>query len=152
MPSLVALFVAMAAPGLVVACSDDDTSSSAQTPTKPAASSPSDEHEPPAPSSSNTTTPDAASPDASTSKDAGKDAAPPPKDVAGSAACTAYCQKMKSACARDCDPAIDCAVPKGQCAASTEAYLQCQSKADWYCGGDGFSIVGNCKQDKSLCD
>ena len=80
------------------------------------------------------------------------DAGPPPTDVGGSAECTAYCAKAQNDCNATCIPKSDCAIPAGQCAASTKAFLACETQTgQWYCGTDGFSIVSDCQQDTSLC-
>ncbi len=81
-----------------------------------------------------------------------KDAGPPPTDVVGSAACDAYCARLKGACKITCMKS-DCAIPRGQCAASTKAYLQCEADTgQFYCGSSGFSVVSSCEQDTSVCD
>jgi hypothetical protein len=143
--------VAVAVPATVLACASEVTSTGGTPAPSPSPSaSDTDPNDPaPTPSGSSTTTPPAK--DAGT--DAAKDSGPPPTDVAGSAECTAYCAKMKTSCNRTCIPKSDCAIEKGQCAASTRDYLDCKTtQGTWYCGADGFSIVSSCKRDLSLCN
>ena len=144
--------VAIAVPVSVIACTTEVTPPIGDGTPAPSPSSSSTETDPtdppPAPTGTSTTTPPP--------KDAGpppKDAGPPPTDVIGSAECTAYCAKMKNTCNKTCDPKYDCAIAKGQCAASTRDYLDCKTtQGTWYCGGDGFSIVSSCTRDLSLCN
>jgi hypothetical protein len=73
-------------------------------------------------------------------------------DVADSAECKQYCDRGQSECGATCSPETSCAIPAGQCSASTQAYIKCQAETgQYYCGGDGFSIVHSCKYDASLC-
>lgn len=143
------LAAVVSGPAVLIACASDVTSTGDGAPSPSSSSTETTDPPPTAPTTAPTST-------APAEKDAGtdaRDAAPPPTDVAGSAECTAYCAKMQSQCGKTCTPKSDCAVAKGQCAESTRAFLDCQTtKGQWYCGGDGFSIVHSCKRDTSLCN
>ncbi len=73
--------------------------------------------------------------------------------MAESAACKSWCANLNTACGQPkCDPKTDCKIPAGQCAASTEAFLQCQaSTGSFSCGSGGHTILHNCKKDASSC-
>lgn len=95
-------------------------------------------------------TPDGSSP-ADAGTDAAKDAGPPPTHVTGTPECNAYCAKLKQTCNSDCH-ADTCKIERRQCAASTQKYLDCQTRTgQWYCGSSGHSIVHSCKYDTALC-
>jgi len=78
---------------------------------------------------------------------------PLPTDVKDSAACKSWCAALDAACGKPtCDPAMDCAIPAGQCAESTEAYLECQATTGSFsCGADGHTIIHSCQKDSSVC-
>lgn len=97
--------------------------------------------------------PDVTETDAGTTTDAGKkNDKPQETDITQSAECKAYLDKIDE-CGFTPIPGKDCAIEKGQCATSQKAYLKCQvERATWYCGKDGYSIIGSCKLDASLCD
>jgi hypothetical protein len=144
--------VAAFAPAIVLACSADVTPIGDGTP-NPTATSTDPDTPAPKPTATTTGTTPPPSPPKDGGVDAAKDSGPPPTDVVGSAECTAYCAKMKTKCNKTCDPKFDCAIEKGQCAASTQDFLDCKTKTGtWYCGADGFSIVSSCTRDTSLCN
>lgn len=144
--------VVVGVPGAVLACASETSPTGDGTggPTPSSTTTDSSNPDPDPPPTTTATTPP---PPKDAGTDAAKDAGPPPTDVASSAACTAYCAKMKTECNKTCIPKTDCAIEKGQCAASTEKFLACKTtQGTWYCGGSGFSIVHNCKRDTSVCN
>lgn len=90
---------------------------------------------------------------ASTGTGGSAGSAPLPVDVKDSAACTSWCGALDAACGQPkCSPEQDCKIPSGQCAASTEAFLQCQANSGSFsCGADGHTVIHNCKKDPSVC-
>jgi hypothetical protein len=75
------------------------------------------------------------------------------KDVAGSAECKAWCDRLHADCpAFTCDPAFDCAIKAGDCAASEKAFLACQAQTGQFvCGTDGYSVLHGCKRNPAVC-
>ena len=144
--------IAVTVPATVVACTADVTPTGSGTPAPTPSPTTTDSTQPdphPTPTSTSTTPP----PPKDAGTDAAKDSGPPPTDIVGSAECTAYCAKMKGQCNKTCIPKSDCAIPHGQCAASTRDYLDCETQTGtWYCGADGFSIVSSCTRKTSLCN
>jgi hypothetical protein len=75
-----------------------------------------------------------------------------PTDLASTPECMAWCDKLLTECAFECDPSFDCEIGTGQCFASELDYLDCAiNEGQLSCGADGFAVIG-CGHDESLCN
>ncbi len=83
----------------------------------------------------------------------------PVPNVIGSPACTAWCAKgLALSCPGKpfCNDVFFCSEDVGECAASKEAYLQCEiDSGTWACNpaseGSGWSVTSSCSKSTDLC-